>query len=145
MRFNSRPFEGLNSFIFAERTKAMLQRAEDRLQKRLVNTDRLLYNYSKGAILDAVTGKYFTGKFVIPSDKFERIIKVINGQYVTSLVRFKTGEKYYAEILGNQPKYFKTQLSDGVAQEQIQKMLEADNAVFQKMADRFEAKVGRTE
>ena len=150
MRFVSRfmdraPFEGLNARIYAQRAKALSERAEAKLQSRLVSSERLMYNYDTSGILDAVTGKLFTGKFAIPADKFERIVHVHEGMPVANLVRTKGGKNYHFELVGHDSKIFKINMPSEEIQAQTEKMLEADNAVFQKMADRFESKVGRTE
>ena len=141
MRFNREPFEGLNARIYAQRAKALIERAERKLQSRLVSSDRLMYDYETSGILDASTGKMFTGKFSIPADKFERIVHVHEGVPIANLVRIKGGKNFHLEIVGHDAKIFKLDLPAQEIQEQTAKMLEADNAVFQKMADRFAQKV----
>ena len=137
MRFNRVPFEDLNSRIFAARCAALRQKANEILQQRLTNPNNLMYNFEAGGIVDVLTGKLFSGKFLIPADKFERIVKVHKGQELSSLVRLKNGQNYYAEITGHEPKYFKTALDAQEIEEQTKKMLDADQKIYDQMVDRY--------
>lgn len=141
MRFVSRierePFANLNARKLAMQTKAMSQKAEERLQTRKVKPERLAYNYETGGIIDTLTGKYYTGKVIIPADKFERVIKVSNGMEVCSMVRLNNGKIVYADIVGNKPKYFKTDLSPAAMEEETEKMLAADQLFYDDMVKRF--------
>ncbi len=137
MRFNSEPFARSYSYRRYQQDKTPAERAEERLQKRLVSPEKLMYNYETGGIEFADSGKLFTGKFAIPADRFERIVKVIDGQEVCNLVRIKNGKNFYIEIIGNNPKYYNTVLSPEEREEQTAKMLEADQRIYDKMVERF--------
>ena len=142
MQFVSRflshePFSTLKYRRLVPSAEALLQKAENRLQKRLINTDKLMYNINAETVLDAETGKLFSGKFLIPSDKFERIVHVKNGKEVASLVREKNGTNYFLEK-GQSGKFFKTKRSSEELNSQIQKQLAADQNIYNKMIDTFE-------
>ena len=131
------PFSTLKYRRLAPSAEALLQKAENRLQKRLMNTDKLMYNTVAETVLDAETGKLFSGKFLIPSDKFERIVHVKDGKEVASLVREKNGANYFLEK-GQAGKFFKTKRSYDELNSQIQKQLTADQLIYNKMIDAFE-------
>lgn len=142
MRFASKfldrePFSNINRRIFAQRAREMQSRAAEMLQKRLVNTDRLMYDVDAGKILDEQTKKLFTGKFLVPADKFERIVHVKDGQEISSLVRLKNGGNYYAEMMNGGARKFKVDMSPEEVELQTQKMLEADQQSYDKMIDAF--------
>lgn len=134
MRFNREPFERPRNY---RQYKPLIKKAENKLQERLTTPEKLMYNYETGGVFFVDTGKLFTGKFAIPADKFERIIKVINGQEVCNLVREKSGKNFYFELVGNRFKQFKTTLSESEQQAEISKLLEADQKTYDEMIDRF--------
>ena len=138
MHFRTKPFATLNTRIAEKQAKLAIIKAEENLKKKSVNPQRLMYNYDTYGIMDTKTGEYYTGKFVIPADKFERIVKVINGQEVSNLIRFKTGEKFSLEITGHNPKIFKTNLSNEEYCTEIEKLHNADQQIYNLMMDNFE-------
>ena len=134
---NWEPFSTLKYRHVAPTVKGLLQKAESRLQKRIVSPDRLMYDYNNFRILDAQTGELFNGKFLISGDKFERVVHVKDGKEVANLVRTKSGQNYYAEKKGH-GKIFNNNFLDEELNRQVPKLQKADQEVYDKMVDAFE-------
>ena len=137
-KFNNwEPFSTLKYKRIAPVLKDLLQRAESRLQKRIVSPDKLMYDYNNSRILDAQTKELFNGKFLISGDKFERVVRVKDGKEVANLVRTKGGQKYYAERKEH-GKIFENNFLEEDLNSQVPKLQKADQEAYDKMVDNFE-------
>ena len=132
------PFSTLGSNRYTQKALTAAERAEKKLQQRLVNPDRLMYRGGEDKIFDSETRRLFTGIVRIDNgDKFERILRIKNGTEASSLVRVKGGKNYQAEIVGGNSKKFDTGLSTEELTEQTEKMIKADEAFYNKMLENF--------
>lgn len=140
------PFENFNRRILeqrarmaAQQVKTVFERAEDKLQERLVPIDRLMYRGGNDKIFDTQTRVLFNGIVRIDNgDKFERILRIKDGSEAASLVRVKGGKNYQAEIIRkDKVKKFDTGLSAEEIAEQTEKMLKADEAFYRQMMENF--------
>ena len=71
----------------------LAKKAEKRLQKRLTNPVNLMLDIRTNTIYDRNTGKIFTGKFGIFTDKLEQFFHIKNGKLYATLVRDVNGNK----------------------------------------------------
>ena len=71
----------------------LAKKAEKRLQKRLTNPVNLMLDIRTNTIYDSNTGKIFTGKFGIFTDKLEQFFHIKNGKLHATLVRDVNGNK----------------------------------------------------
>ena len=71
-------------------------KAEQRLQSRLTEWQRIMKDVRTGDYLELSTGKKFTGKFAIKAGELEQLHDVKNGKIITILIRDKNGKNHYA-------------------------------------------------
>ena len=112
--------------------------AKAKLQERLVSYRTLMTDLYTGDILDQ-SGKKFTGKFVVPADKFEHIHHIKNGEEVGGMVRLKSGQKQWAWH-GNRDKFYKLDMPDYEIKSETMKMIKADNAAEEQMRKNYTPK-----
>ena len=80
------------SFQGASNLSRLAQKAEKRLQKRLVNPDSLMLDLD-GIYRRFFTGKKFTGKYRIATDDLEQFFHIKNGELHFTLVKGLDGSK----------------------------------------------------
>ena len=128
----------------AEETQRLAQKAEERLQSRLVSYTDLMVDFDTGKLKVMKTGEDFTGKFVIPvpDGKFERLFHSKNGQPQASLVRLKGTNKKQWAIRKRQGKdiakeFFQTGLSKSEEKTETAKMIVAGREASERMHDNY--------
>ena len=128
------PFSTLSAKRYSEPVLSGIALAEDRLTKKWVGVERVKYRGGNDKIFDTQTGHLFSGIVHYDcGDKFERILRIKDGNEVFSLIRTKNGKPFQAEIVDGHVKKFKTDISP----EEIEAIEEADKGFWKQMKKNF--------
>lgn len=141
MRFVSRFMDREPFSTLRRRDEDFIQKQPKKVEKKsekFANADELMYNYDTFGVMKKDTDEYYTGKFAILGDKLMRIVKVINGQEVSNVVKDKnSGEIVSLEIVGHEPKKYKTQMTPETLKAEIDKMSVADQNFYDELVNNY--------